>query len=365
MRILYDGQIFNSQAAGGINRYFANLIGRLPPDFQPVITTYRVPEVNWPRHPHLRVEQFKIFRPERLAYQMARPYFQNVARRGHFQIAHPTYYHLLANQDIGGPGCPVVLTVYDMIYELLGDSVDFENHGFVVEAKRKAILKADAILCISQNTKRDLLELYPSVEPKITVTPLATELDEGQAHGPHAVPENPYFLFVGARAGYKNFEVMLVALAQVAGSHPEVALCLVGSPLGEAEQRRLSELKLAGRVHHFSNIGDDHLAKLYRCAVALVYPSLYEGFGIPPLEAMACGTLVVASNTSSLPEVVGEAGLLFDPKKPDELTAILESLLAQTEDREAMIARGRLQAAKFSWDEMAAQTVEVYLSVAS
>jgi glycosyltransferase involved in cell wall biosynthesis len=112
-------------------------------------------------------------------------------------------------------------------------------------------------------------------------------------------------------------------------------------------------------------MGDRHLAKLYRCSIALVYPSLYEGFGIPPLEAMSCGTPVIAANTSSIPEVVGDEGILFNPKSSDDLADILLSVLDNPLERDRLIKKGLQRSELFSWDRTVAQTLDVYCSVAT
>ena len=122
-------------------------------------------------------------------------------------------------------------------------------------------------------------------------------------------------------------------------------------------------MKLSGHIEHYEYVCDRHLAKLYRCSVAFVYPSLYEGFGIPPLEAMSCKTPVVAANCSSIPEVVGDAGLLFNPKATGDLADILLLLLDSPKERDRLIAKGHQRAQMFSWDKTVAQTVDVYRSV--
>ena len=147
------------------------------------------------------------------------------------------------------------------------------------------------------------------------------------------MPERPYFLYVGLRYRYKNFGGLLASFARARSSLGGAALCVVGAPFSDGENKLIAELGLADAVEHYGHVSDAHLAKLYRCCVAFVYPSLYEGFGIPPLEAMSCGAPVVASNRSSLPEVVGDAGLLFDPARPDELTNILRRGGARAADR--------------------------------
>ncbi|MGH8526939.1 MAG: glycosyltransferase family 4 protein, partial [Gammaproteobacteria bacterium] len=212
-------------------------------------------------------------------------------------------------------------------------------------------------------TKKDLLERYALPPERVHVTHLASEIDESLAHGPEVVPSRPYFLYVGARAGYKNFQRLLVAFANIASLRLDVQLCAVGAPFNAAEARAIADLKLSGRVESYDRVNDEHLAKLYRCSLALVYPSLYEGFGIPPVEAMMCGTAVVASNSSSLPEVIGNAGLLFNPESTDELADLLLLLIDNPGERERLVARGRERARVFSWERTAAQTFEVYRSV--
>ena len=165
---------------------------------------------------------------------------------------------------------------------------------------------------------------------------------------------------MGNRASYKNFDGLLRAFAQAVAVRPELVLCVVGSIFSEVENELIGRLKLTEHIEHYGHGTDTHLAKLYRCSLALVYPSLYEGFGIPPLEAMSCGTVAVVANGSSLPEVVGDAGVLFDPRSTEELVAILLSLLDDPAKRQALVLRGQQRAQEFSWDRTVAQTVDIY-----
>jgi glycosyltransferase involved in cell wall biosynthesis len=255
-----------------------------------------------------------------------------------------------------------VITVYDMIHELFANTVDAE--GQTIRAKQVAIQAADAIICISESTKNDLLKYFPAVESKIVVTYLASELSGEWAYGSEIIPDRPYFLYVGSRAKqYKNFDTLLIAFAKVASINPDIILCVVGSLFDDREQQQITELKLTNRIQHYHHASDTHLAKLYRCSVAFVYPSLYEGFGIPPLEAMACGTVVVAANSSSIPEVIGDAGILFEPKAVEDLADILLDLLDSPNKRALLIAKGCDRHQQFSWDKTALQTFEVYRSL--
>jgi glycosyltransferase involved in cell wall biosynthesis len=371
MRILYDGQIYAMQAAGGINRYFANIISRLPESFLPYLTIPQIPKVNYPQHSNLKSFSYQQlqFRPGRISAWINRYYsswlnkyyFGESPDHSYFDILHPTYYSLLTQKQINEYSCPVVLTVYDMIHERF--SRDLDPTGRAVAEKEKAISSAQAIICISENTKQDLIEWYSVPESKITVTYLASEIDASFSYGLEAVPTRPYFLYVGSRTSYKNFDRLLKALSKVTSVHSDVALSVVGSPFTQDELKQINELGLSKSIEHYGYASDCYLAKLYRCSIAFVYPSLYEGFGIPPLEAMSCGTVVVASNTSSIPEVVGDAGILFDPTSVNNLADILLNLLKNPTDRELLITKGLDRARMFCWDQTIAQTLNVYRSV--
>lgn len=360
MRVLYDGNIYLMQAAGGVNRYFANLIGRLPADVTPYLTVCEPQSVNFPVNPRLKVYRYRRFPPAGISYRLEKLFFA-YAGRGPFDLAHPTYYTLLSRKEIAQYRCPTVVTVWDMIHELFPDELD--PKGRHADEKRRAIMAAEAVICISENTRKDLLERYPVRPEKVRVTHLASQLDGSLANGPEPVPAKPYFLYVGLRYRYKNFNGLLAAFAQAFSGRPGIALCVVGAPFSESETKLISELGLAAVVEHYEQVSDAHLSKLYHHSLAFVYPSLYEGFGIPLLEAMACLTPVVASNRSSIPEVIGDAGLLFDPEKTDELTDILKTLADDASQRERLIAKGLARVKVFSWDKTVAQTMAIYREV--
>lgn len=364
MRILYDGNIYKLytvRSSGGVIRYFYNLISRLPEKSTPHLTTTQHPKVTYPVHLNLKLWEYKPFRPTLIYRSLEKYYFRAIATFNHFDIAHPTYYSLLTQKDFNQYRYPVVLTIYDMVHEIFRDKID--PKGEQVELKRKAISSADRLICISENTKKDLMKWHSVPEEKITVTYLAAGIDSSLAYGDEPIPSRPYYLYVGSRdASYKNFDTLLLAFSNVVSVNPEITLCVVGYPFDQTEIKRITELNLSDRIELYNYASDAHLAKLYRCSVAFVYPSLYEGFGIPPLEAMSCGTPVVASNGSSIPEVIGEAGLLFNPKSVSDLTDILLSLLDSSTERDRLIAKGYERAKVFSWDKTVAQTLEVYQS---
>jgi glycosyltransferase involved in cell wall biosynthesis len=335
LRILYDGEIYRAQVAGGINSYFASLIGRLPCSYRPTMLVAQSCGLSQPVHPRLKIRsQQETNRnnsagPEGFYSRLNRRYLRTSTDSSRFDLAHPTYYQLVTGEDFSSYRCPLVLTVWDMIHELFADHMD------------------------------------PDAESKVCVTPLAPDFDMEFTEGPEIVPSRPYFLYVGSRSSYKNFDGLASSFARAASARPDMTLCVVGAPFNEVELRLVSELKLMSHVENYGYVTNNHLTKLYRHSIALVYPSLYEGFGIPPLEAMMCETAVLASNVASIPEVVADAGLLFDPRSPDELINGLLLLFDSPSERERLIARGRERVKMFSWNTTATKTLEIYRSISN
>lgn len=360
MQIFYDGEIYGLQKVGGISRYFDNIIARLPSDYYPLLTIPRSQDEPHPHHPNLNLFHYKRFwfRPGRVCLWLESYYFRAIELTNDYQVFHPTYYTSLTHQKFQRKRCPVVITVYDMIHELYADLID--QNGKVAAIKRQAILAADVILCISESTKRDLLTLYPLPEERVWVTHLATEFNPNLGYGNEPIPSCPFFLHVGGRGTYKNFDNLLIAFSKLVSKIPDVMLSVVGSPFDSTEQRTIADMNLENHIQNFGCASDSHLAKLYRNCIALVYPSLYEGFGIPPLEAMICQAPVIASNTSSIPEVVGDAGLLFDPNSVTDLVERLLFLIENPLERDDLIAKGLQQVKKFSWEQTVSQTVKAY-----
>ena len=359
--MLYDGSIYSSQVAGGINRYFSNIIKNLPPDFVPILTTRYIRTLNYPEHPALKVYNFPVFRPSRISRPLGKLYFRAAARLAQPDLVHPTYYSRLIGKKMSLRRSPLVTTVWDMIHEIYSDTID--PYGVVAREKKETILRSDAVLCISENTKADLLNRIKVPEERIIVTHLASGIDASISYGDEAIPERPYFLYVGSRAPYKNFDGLCRSLARIIESRPDIMLCVVGSPFSSKENELIGELGLMTVIENYGEVSDSLLAKLYRCSVAFVYPSQYEGFGIPPLEAMACGTVVIATNASSIPEVVGDAAVLFEPSETDSLTEALFFVLDHPAKRSHFILKGYERTKQFNWMKTASQTVQVYRSL--
>lgn len=364
MKVHYDGFIYAMHPEGGINRYFKNLIDGLPEDVTAMMTLPETRERCFPENPRLQCfcPPRNLLRSGRVRNLVEPLYLSGVEKFRRADVSHPTYHELYSRKPFSSHQSPVVLTIHDMIYERFSSRID--PSGKQAALKRAAVEVADAIICVSENTKRDLMEMLSVSEDRISVIPLASELSAEMACGSMKTPDAPYVLFVGSRPFYKNFARLLMAMKKVTAEWPELRLVVVGSPLNQTEQEWVAALGLEERIIQMSAVSDTRLAALYRDSLALVYPSLYEGFGIPPLEAMSCGTVVIAARSSSIPEVVGDAAILFDPYSVEELAGHMLDLRLHGARRGEFIQRGRQQVARFSWESTVAGTVEIYRQLA-
>jgi glycosyltransferase involved in cell wall biosynthesis len=365
VRIYYDGQ--NYFPPQGVGRYFKNLIERLPETDVPMLSVTNLQQAHLPRHPHLDTTVGWTV-PSLRAYLRFRPLRDVAARQLRWRtrglrhdVSHPTYYELISGLPIASLAGPVVITVYDMIHELVPE---LDPTGRVVASKQAALRRADLVICISEHTRADLLSRHALAEDRVVVTHLATDLTPEMADGPEPVPTAPYVLYVGARARYKNFDHAAEAFRRAAEAVAELRLVVVGHRFTAAERQRLQDLGIADAVEHVGQVADAHLAKLYRHAIALVYPSLYEGFGIPPLEAMTCGTAVITSRSSSIPEVVGDAALLVDPNDVDDLASAIRLVATDAATRRRLVDAGAERARLFDWTTTATTTRALYDAIA-
>jgi glycosyltransferase involved in cell wall biosynthesis len=272
-------------------------------------------------------------------------------------IVHETYF---SAKRIAPKRAKVILTVFDMIHEKFSDN--FPSTDPASRYKSSAVKRADHIICISEHTRQDLLEIVDVDPAKTSVVHLGFSLMKmnGSEHKT-LFQSRPFILYVGERSRHKNFMRLLEAYAQSPVLRKDFdLLCFGGGKFSTKEKSLLKGLGLSGsRVRHI--YGDDALlASCYSSASVFVYPSLYEGFGIPPLEAMSFGCPVVCSGVSSIPEVVGDAAAMFDPYKPESIRKTIEEVVYEDAERESLIARGHERIKVFSWQRCARETLDVY-----
>lgn len=267
----------------------------------------------------------------------------------------------------------LVVTVHDLIYlHEPGASRSIFGKVYADYFFKMIQKKAAAIITVSEFTKKDLLNFFPKIRPeRVVVTHEAASEVFRKIEDPSILEnvrqrqalQNPFILFVGSLRPHKNIPVLVRAIAGLRRTQgiPH-DLILVGRPdPRNGELRGLLEEN--SFVRHLGELPDAELACLYNLADLFVLPSLWEGFGLPVLEAMACGTPVISSNRTSLPEVAGKAGLLFDPLDVDALSGLVYNVLQKKELREKMSQAGFEQAGRFSWPATARRTREVYEEV--
>jgi glycosyltransferase involved in cell wall biosynthesis len=261
-----------------------------------------------------------------------------------------------------------IVTVYDLvpfIYPKLHPNQTLWSYRLFF---KKILNKSDMIITISQNSKKDLMRLFKINENKIKVIQLAVSeefriLDDEQKKS--AKQNNPlgkFILFVGTLEPRKNIPGLLRAFYQLKKKGFEHKLVIVGKKGWKYEDifRTIKKLNLKKEVIFLGYVPQEEIINLYNAADLFVFPSLYEGFGLPPLEAMACGCPVVVSNTSSMPEVCGNAALYVNPYNVPEIAQAMERVLTDTKLKKDMIKKGLKQAKKFSWEKNARETLEVY-----
>jgi len=366
MKIAYDHQIFGWQKYGGVSRYFfelANNIALDKSDQVAIVSPLYVSSYLAAASSELQVmgrEVPAIRRTGRVYRAINQLIAPSLMRRFHPDVVHETYY---SERRTAPKSSKVVLTVFDMIHERF--PAYFSRLDPLRREKVAAVARADHVICISEHTRQDLIQLLAVDPAKTSVVHLGFSLTEGE-DGSCKHFHRPYLLYVGGRGGYKNFDALLRAYAQRPSLVGEFDLVAFGGGgFSAAERAVMQSLGLKGDQVRQMGGGDSALAALYQGAALFVYPSLYEGFGIPPLEAMSFGCPVVCSNRSSVPEVVGDAAFFFDPESTDAIGQAIESVLNDAALRQTLISRGRERIKLFSWKRCAEQTLDVYRRVLS
>lgn len=390
MKILYDYQIFREQKVGGISRYFFELMNNFDKDQSVDFELQILYSDNEYLKNHYLFKQMIL----PFADQVTQPNFRGKVnsignrlfnkiknklltsqvvvneqneikaesvkkiKEGNFDIFHPTYYDDYFMPYIGNK--PFVLTIYDLIHQIFPD-----NLMYLPDKSKEMIQRADRIISISENTKKDLINIFGIDENKVDVTYLANSL---QAEFDHVSDEfkqkipKDYLLYVGSRFGYKNFLFFSRMFSSLKSKYKNLNIVTTGSTFDSTEQYWLNKLGIQNCVYN-TFVSDNELSYLYKNAIAFVFPSMYEGFGLPVLEAFSCGCPAIISSSSSLSEIGGNAVVYFEPKNPESMLQALKSVIDDPDLRKEKILLGYKQLENFSWDKTAIQTKQIYEKV--
>jgi glycosyltransferase involved in cell wall biosynthesis len=265
--------------------------------------------------------------------------------------------------------CPIVLTVHDVSYRIFPEFFSPRVRLLLGLLVGPSVRRAAAVITVSECARQDIIRFYRVSPRRVVVTPEAA----GPQYTPQPVGEKErvrvlyslpqrYVLAVGNVQPRKNLPRLIEAFGVLVQDSPDVDLIIAGRSAwrGSEVEAVVTRLGLDERVRFTGYVPDTDLPALYSGATLFCYPSLYEGFGLPPLEAMACGTPVITSNVASLPEVVGDAGVMVDPTSVRDIAAALRRLLTNEEARREYQIKGLGRAAQFSWERTARLTRDVY-----
>ena len=364
MTIQYDHQIFCEQQFGGISRYFYELI-KGASQIEGIKTILDVkysdnvflqklqPDNSWLTHAK--------FKGKRDLVRFINYYNTKLAtRKNKFDIFHPTYFNSSCIQNSHGK--PMVITVLDLIDEKY--HVKNPEFSSLIKHRKKTIGAAQYIIAISENTKKDIIDYFGIAPEKVKVTYLGNSLEPAEIASFEKTTTNhsPYLLYIGSRKGlHKNFENFMLAMGEVLKSEKEISLVFGGGGAFTPEEKKLfDKLSIHQRVFQVPIMNDSVLIGLYKNASLFIYPSLYEGFGLPILEAFSCGTACVISKGSSIEEVGLNAAAYFDPTSPEEMAKEILHLYKNQKLQSELIAAGLLRSKDFNWQNTVKETLATY-----
>lgn len=378
IRVLYDSYSFDREVVGGVTRYFAELIKHLPDDVSPIIAVketsnlyLRSAPFNFPDS-RLSFEKFLPsirFRGKYRVYRMLshlmtclfpgqetvneKVLWQNI-QNDCFDIVHLT--GCWDNWSSFAKSKPMVVTMHDLIPEL------FFKSKASWKWRRRVLSAATRVIAVSEHTRDDVIKYFDCPPEKI-VTIYHGVAEPVEPQEVLDMKGRRYVLFIGKRNGYKNFPLLVKAISCLMKNDQSLYLVCTGSDFTADERRLLSETKVMCRTY-CRRFSDKEMRWLLQHALLFVYPSCYEGFGMPILDAFAVGCPVLLSSASCFPEIGGDAAMYFDPESLEDLVEKLNHLLGEDEEakkcRQKLIAAGRNRVRQFSWQKCAQETVGVY-----
>jgi glycosyltransferase involved in cell wall biosynthesis len=358
MRILYDSNLFLSYKVGGISRYHYELLKGIKSN---VVHDVKVAGKFIKNEYLRRDEAFRsdFFYDPTASFAMVNQWLvKRCLRKGAYDLFHPGDVLYFDVDDIPRDK-KVVFTIHDMINEKI-----YSKHN---QQKFDFAQRADKIIAVSQATKNDIVEIYGIPANKIDVIYHGSSLTSAHTsfirHIPHKIPQE-FLLFVGNRSGYKNFSGFIQGIAPLLRKNPDLFLVCIGKKgFSKAEETSLQELNIRRQTVCYVGVNDNLLAYFYAKAKAFVFPSLMEGFGIPILEAWACGTPVVLTDNACFREVAADAGSYFSPSSPESICETISKVLFDKELSKDLVENGKKRLELFSWEKTVEKTVLLYESL--
>ncbi len=352
-----DEQIFAIQRYGGISRLFYELAKQFTttPELGVELLPIRAPIVNHYVLDNPELAAALHTHPAKNSITALANYFSHRTDARGAEVVHNTFY--LPHGLTGAKGAKRVVTIHDMIPELLPKT---RRRLDLLTMKRRYVDQADHIICVSAATRGDLIRLYPEITAPISIV----------HHGvdPVFTPNIPkwsdlperYILFVGNRDQYKDADILMKAFAQFSKEIPGVTLLFVGGGQFTSKENKLMQSLGISQSVQQRSLPDAEMSSAYCNALFTVFPSRFEGFGLPALESMASGTATILANATSLPEVGGDAALYFESGDVTDLAQKMITLASDHEMKDHLAEAGTAQAARFSWAKCAAETAAVY-----
>lgn len=364
-KIFFDHQKFSTQKFGGISRYFANIIEAIKKNNE---FDYLLGVAN---SQNFYIKNEKQFLNNTVANYLLKSeygfrtfktnevYCKYLLKQNNFDVFHPTYYDPYFIKTLKKP---MVTTIHDMTYERLPEY--FWVQDPLTSQKRISAQRADKIIAISETTKKDLLTYLEVDENKVEVIYHGIDIESPlQLEEIKDLPAE-YLFFVGDRGGYKNFYLMLDAFANLSKKHPNLHLVLSGGgKLVGADVEIINRLKLNAKVHHYQ-VNDAQLNFLYKNALIFIYPSLYEGFGLPILEAFRANCPILLSDTDCFLEIAQDSAAFFHRNSLEDLTQQIDNLISSETLRANLVANGKERLKAFPLKKSMNKTLQLYKSLA-
>ena len=354
MKVLFDGP-FHSSPKAGVVLYFNRLAQELSPNCEKIYFSRRQFSSSHNRNSHIKLPFFSHFRPHKISFLLEK-IVNRFTIRNIPEILHPTEFELSPTGFFfHSKGSKVVITVHDLIHEKFGGPGTIYNP----QARFDFYSKASGFIFVSDSTYNDFYTHYPSLHESRPTKVIR--------HGcnfsiqPTPPTKKKQFLYVGSREGYKNFSNACLAFKKAIEFEQDCSLAVVGSPPNDKELQWVE--KLGNRIQWFHHPSHQFLQNLYAESLGLLYVSTYEGFGIPLVEAMSQGCVPIAGNHSSIPEVIGDAGIVVDVNKPTEISEAMLKIVGNSHLFEDLVRKGLSRSQNFSWRKSAEETLSFYKSL--